>query len=221
MAIDNGLLQKDAGQHPYHTAVRVGARILSYVFHPLFVPIYVVIFFLYEAMLMPERTGGARLFIIIQYFVSYTFLPLATILIMRKLGFIESIHLRTRKDRILPYVVCEIFYFWAWYVSKNLFYPKEFIVFGLAVFIATSLALILNAYMKISMHAISVGVTIGVLAFCSLRTDMNYGLYLSIGLLIAGLTCTARLIDSDHTSKEIYAGLLTGFIAIAAAWMFV
>ncbi|HVK48741.1 MAG TPA: hypothetical protein VM488_12865, partial [Pseudobacter sp.] len=35
-------------------------------------------------------------------------------------------------------------------------------------------------------------------------------LYLALALLIAGLVCTARFIVSDHTSKEIYAGLIVG-----------
>jgi hypothetical protein len=38
----------------------------------------------------------------------------------------------------------------------------------------------------------------------------SYGLYLSMALAVAGLVCTSRLIASDHTQKEIYAGLVAG-----------
>jgi len=36
-------------------------------------------------------------------------------------------------------------------------------------------------------------------------------------LLITGMVCTARLIVSDHTVKEVYAGLLMGLLAQFAA----
>ena len=47
----------------------------------------------------------------------------------------------------------------------------------------------------------------------------NFTFYLSGALLIAGIVCTARLIASDHTPKEIYVGLLVGAISqLLAVW---
>src|SRR5438309_557673 len=131
-------------------AVRIGARIISYLFHPLFLPLYLAWFMIYEARLFPERTSWEKTIVLIQFFVYYTFLPLITTLLSKGLGFIQSIHLRTQKDRIIPYVVCEIFYFWAWYVFRNLHFPKPIVLFGLAVFLGCSLGLLINAYIKVS-----------------------------------------------------------------------
>lgn len=35
---------------------------------------------------------------------------------------------------------------------------------------------------------------------------------LTVALLITGVVCTSRMIVSDHRPKEIYAGLLLGFV---------
>ncbi|MFL5738677.1 MAG: hypothetical protein ACJ75B_00560 [Flavisolibacter sp.] len=202
-------------------AVRIGARIISYLFHPLFLPLYLAWFMIYEARLFPERTSWEKTIVLIQFFVYYTFLPLITTLLSKGLGFIQSIHLRTQKDRILPYVVCEIFYFWAWYVFRNLHFPKPIVLFGLSVFLACSLGLLINAYIKVSMHAISVGVLSALLLITGNMSSINYGPYISIALLISGLTGTARLIDSNHSTTEVYTGFFAGVIVTVVAYFFV
>lgn len=201
--------------------LRYGARVISYLFHPLFVPLYVGWFLVYEARLFPERTEWEKTIVLIQFIVYYTFLPLAATLLCKALGFVSSIKLKTQKDRIIPYVICEIFYFWGWYVFKNLHFPKLVVMFGLAVFLATSLGLILNAYLKVSMHALSVGVMCAFFLLAGMSADASYGLYIAIAFLVAGLTCTARLIESEHTTAEVYTGFFAGAVAQVVAFLFV
>jgi hypothetical protein len=205
----------------FHPVLRIAAKIISVIFHPLFVPLYVVWFMIYEARVLSGLTPWDRTKIYISFFVNYTLLPLVTILLMKGLGFIKSVYLRTQKDRILPYVVCQIFYFWGWYVAKNVPLPKQLVMFSLGVFLASCLGLILNAYLKISMHAMSVGVVAALLLITGMMMPQNYGPYISIAMLIAGVTCTARLIDSNHSTKEVYLGFFMGVLAQVVAYMFV
>lgn len=205
----------------YPLSLRIAARLISYLFHPLFIPVYVVLFMLYEAKLFPDKTEWQKTLVLIQFVVSYTLLPLITILLMKALGFVKSVYLKTQKDRILPYVVCQVFYFWAWYVSKNVQYPKIVVMFTLAVFLASALGLILNAYLKISMHTISLGVVCALLLIGGMLTSHNYGPYIAIAFLIAGITCTARLIDSNHSTREVYIGFFAGALAQVIAYIFV
>ena len=205
----------------YPAPLRIAARLISYLFHPLFIPVYVVLFMLYEARLFPDKTEWQKSLVLIQFVVSYTLLPLVTILLMKALGFVRSVYLKTQKDRILPYVVCQVFYFWAWYVSKNVEYPKIVVMFTLAIFLASALGLILNSYLKISMHTISLGVVCALLLIGGMLSSHNYGPYIAIAFLIAGLTCTARLIDSNHSTKEVYIGFFAGALAQVIAYIFV
>jgi hypothetical protein len=200
--------------------VRIAAKIISYLFHPLFVPLYVGLFFIYEARLFNDRTDWQQKIIFIQFFIYYTFFPLMTTLLSKALGFVQSVYLKTQKDRILPYIVCEIFYFWAWYVFRNIHFPREVVMFALGVFLACSLGLILNSYMKISMHTMSLGLVCTFFLLAGMFTSVSYGIYISIALLIAGITATARLIDSNHTQKEIYFGFFAGALAQIVAYFF-
>jgi len=204
-----------------HPIIRIFAKLISYLFHPLFIPLYVGLFLIYEARLFNDRTDWQKKIILIQFFVYYTFFPLMTTLLSKALGFVDSVYLKTQKDRILPYIVCEIFYFWAWYVFKNIHFPKEVVMFALGVFLSCSLGLILNSFFKISMHTISLGLVCTFFLLAGLLSTSSYGFYISIAVLIGGTTATARLIDSNHTEKEIYAGFLVGAVAELIAYLFV
>lgn len=149
------------------------------------------------------------------------FFPAFSVLLLKALGFISSFFLRTQKDRIIPYIVCGIFFFWMYQVCKN--YPVKLspIVpsFMLGVFFASSAALMANIYFKISMHAIGMGGLLGVFLLIMKSNTMLMTWSLSLALLITGIVCTARLIISDHTAKDIYLGLLLGLLAQFAAAM--
>ena len=219
--VSDSLVQNKNDIPSLSPVLRFSARVISFIFHPLFIPLYVVLFMLYEVKAFPDKTGWQRTLVFLQFLVSYTILPLVTILLMKALGFIQSVYLRTAKDRILPYVVCQVFYFWAWYVCKNILYPKVVIMFSLAVFLASCFGLIFNSYIKISMHAISLGVAAALMLIMGMLSSHNYGPYIALAFLIGGITCTARLIDSNHSTKEVYAGFFTGALAQVIAYLFV
>ena len=98
--------------------------------------------------------------------------------------------------------------------------PREVIMLSLGIFLASSLGLILNAYMKISMHAIAVGVLSAFVVMAGMMTGMSFGVYISIAFLIAGITLTARFIYSDHTGREIYYGFFCGALMLITAYFF-
>ena len=205
----------------FHPALQIFARIVSYIFHPLFVPVYVGWFFIYVARLFPGLSEWDKSKLLISFTVNYTVLPLVTILLAKGLGFIQSVYLKTQKDRIIPYVATGIFYFWVWYVFKNQSVLKELVMFSLAIFLASSMGLLVNNYIKVSMHTISAGVVVTLFIILGLTAAYNYGPYISIVFLLAGLVCTARLINSDHHPVEVYAGLLLGITAQLIAYWFV
>ncbi|HZH66113.1 MAG TPA: hypothetical protein VEY10_14550 [Flavisolibacter sp.] len=210
-----------AEQIRFHPALHIAAKVISYVFHPLFIPVYMGWFFVYVLRLFPGRDAWQQTVLILQFFVSYTLLPLATVLIAKALGFIQTVFLKTQKDRIIPYMATMIYYFWMWYVSKNLSFPQETVMFSLAIFIATCFGVFFNTYLKVSMHGLSVGVVITLLIILSLNSSANFGPYLSVALFIAGLVCTARLINNDHRPVEVYTGLFLGAVSQLIAWAFV
>ena len=83
----------------------------------------------------------------------------------------------------------------------------------LGVFLASSAALITNIYFKISMHAIGLGGMLSIFITIANSYSMLMTWPLSAALLITGLVCTARLLITDHTEKDIYSGLALGLLA--------
>lgn len=161
-----------------------------------------------------------------QALLMFTFFPIVSVLLLKGVGFIKSVYLKTQKDRIIPLVACDIWYFWITYVWWNSYriedshaVPKEGVRLALSVFLASWLALMANIKIKISLHAISMGVMIAFFFILAFTQPVNLGIYISIALLIAGLVCTSRFIVSDHTPAEVYGGLAVGMFAHLVAFL--
>jgi hypothetical protein len=202
--------------------IQMPAKFISYIFHPLFIPVYITYFIIQiRSYQLAGINDWVNLRILLQVFVNCTFLPLASILLLRSLKFIDSVFLRTQRDRIIPYIICMIFYFWNWYVFKNNHEIKDLVSVSMAIFNASVFGFLVNISMKVSMHAISVGVMTTFVALLAFTDSSSFSFYLSIAVLIAGIVCTSRLLVSDHSQKEIYYGLLVGMFSQLAAHYFV
>jgi len=201
--------------------IRTAATVLSYIFHPLFIPVYISGFLvIIQPHLFASFTPTGKILTVIRFFVMYSFFPLVTVLLAKALGFVQTIYLKTQKDRIIPYIACGIYYFWMWYTLRNQSeFSREIVMLSMAIWIASSLGLLANISMKVSMHAISMGVMVTFMMMLALPQGTGFGLYISLALLITGLVCTARFIVSDHTQKEVYGGLLIGILSqMIANW---
>lgn len=215
-------LSPAANNYTWPAPVRLSGHIISYIFHPLFIPSYITAFLVYaDPYAFAGMNDKLKMFKVISVVFSTAFLPLFSVALMKQLGFIKSIFLRSQKDRIIPYIVCMIFYFWAWYVSKNIHDNAAQTAMLLAVFLSCIAGMMANIYYKISMHGIAVGALLVLFTWMAFNGTVAGGAYLSIVILIIGLVCTARFIVSDHNAFEVYSGLMAGalcqLVAIAIA----
>jgi hypothetical protein len=207
------------GKSDFHPAIQVIAKTVSIIFHPLFIPVYGLWLLLYYTNVFPGVTGIQKSLLLIRFLVMYSLFPLVTVLIAKGLGFVKSIYLRDAKDRIIPYIACGVYYFWMWWVLKNQpDQPRELVKLGLAIFVASSAGLIVNSFIKVSMHGMSVGVMLTFLLLMALHSEENIGYYLSFALLAGGVISTARLINSDHDPIEVYLGIFIGVVSQLISW---
>ncbi|MFN0083427.1 MAG: hypothetical protein ACKVOM_13035 [Ferruginibacter sp.] len=204
-----------------HPLLKLPANFFSYIFHPIFVPLYSIVFLVY---VHPSYFSGfsakEKLYTVLISGYNLIFYPLLSIVLLKAVGFIDSVFLRTKRDRIIPYMACGIFFFWAYTVFKKQdMYPPIMPAFILGVFLAASAGLIANIYYKVSMHAIGMGGWLGLFLVVAKSNTMLMTWPFALVLLCTGITCTARLIVSDHTEKDIYTGLAIGLLSqfIAAA----
>ncbi|RFM29959.1 hypothetical protein [Deminuibacter soli] len=204
-------------------ALRVLAKLVSYIFHPLFIPTYIFIWlmlrFPYEFAGITEKMVKLRL---LGAFWTTAFFPAFAVFLLWRLKFVESILLRTQKERIVPYIITMFFYWWMWYLSRN-FTDQPIILksFYLGIFFTTVLGLIGNVFFKISMHAMGIaGGLCCVIATCFLY-HVHLGADIAIVTLVAGLVGTSRLLLNDHSPAEVYAGIIVSILCQLLAWYFV
>ncbi|HRO69307.1 MAG TPA: hypothetical protein PK951_02975, partial [Chitinophagaceae bacterium] len=206
---------RDTSHQPENAVIQFLAKLISYVFHPLFVPVYIAWFLItVQPYLFVSFTPAQKILTILRFVIMYSFFPLITVLLAKALGFLDSVFLKTQKERVIPYIACGVYYFWMCYVLRNQpQFSKEVVLLSMAIFLASSIGLLVNIYMKVSMHAISMGILLMFMSILSFTQSGNYSIYLSLAILIAGVVCTARFIVSDHTPAEIYTGLLVGIVS--------
>ncbi|MBS1731542.1 MAG: hypothetical protein JSS67_12320 [Bacteroidetes bacterium] len=203
-------------------AERIFAKIVSYIFHPLFLPSFI---FLWLRVRFPFEFPGITPKVLFEKTFSViwitAFFPAFSVFLLWRLKFISNIFLRTAKERIAPYIITMIFYWWMWYLSRYFTDQPEILkAFYFGIFVATVFGLILNNFMKISMHAMGVG---GILTFVII-TCFYYQVYLGLDMavttIVTGLVCSCRLALSEHSKGEIYLGLFVGiFCQLIGYWI--
>lgn len=204
--------------------IRFFAHLFSFLFHPLFIPLYATY---YLCFLHPGYFNGvqekAKIWLILSVALNMSLFPLISVLLLKTLGFITSVFLKTQRERIIPYIISNIFFFWMYLVFRNQSeIPSILTSFIFSVFLSSSVAILANIYFKISMHAIGTGGLLGLFAVI-LYTNISSSITLPFALafLIAGVVCTSRMIVSDHTQKDIYLGLILGIVCQLAGAAFI
>lgn len=195
-------------------AMKIFSTFLSVIFHPVFIPIYVTLFLLYihpSAFTGFSDSNKQKTLIIIA--LNLVFFPLLSVVLLKAVGFIDSLLLRTRKDRIIPYIACGIFFFWAYTVFKQqTAYPLILVTYVLGLFLSSSAALLANIYYKVSMHAIGMGGCLGLFLIIMQSESMLMSMPIAVAIFITGLVSTARLMLKSHHPFDIYTGIAIGIV---------
>ncbi len=204
--------------------LRALANVASYIFHPVFMPAVMA----YVLFVLTRDTDFAGIadksfFMWMAMIILNTILfPLLTVGLLKGLGFIKSIHMKDPKDRIIPLIGCMIFYFWANFVIGNPVSGAPLILHTLTLgsFWGIIAIFIVNIFYKVSMHTTAAGGMLGLLLVLMFNSPVNMAVPLFIGLLIAGIVGTARLILGAHKMWEIWLGYFIGIAVQVVAYLY-
>ncbi len=197
------------------------ARILSFVFHPLLMPTYGVLLFLYlQAMtgiVMPYKAG---LLLIVFIFLMTFAIPLSLSLLMLRIKLVNSLEMHTRNERIIPLFITAILFYITYYSLKktSLFIDLQLFILGSTVLILITICI--NYFTKISIHMIGIGGVAGALLALSLSHNIVIIHFLIFVIFVAGLLGFSRLKLDAHKEFQIYLGFLTGVIIMALMFLF-
>jgi hypothetical protein len=148
------------------------------------------------------------------------FFPLIATILLRRLGFIKSMHMEDPKDRIIPLIATMTFYFWAYQVFKNFDAPFLLRVLLLGSFWGVIAVFMVNIFFKVSMHTAGIGGAVGILLLMLLLTGPQTMIPFIVILLIAGFVGVARMVLNAHIALEIWLGYFLGIVSQLAAYLF-
>src|SRR3954447_19770645 len=199
---------------------RMPAKVISVLLHPLFIPTYV---FFWLTLRFPTQFEGITPFLMlmrkINVFWMTAFFPAFSVFLMWRLKFINNVMLRTQRERITPYIITMIFYWWMWYLSLSFTdQPAVLQFFYFGIFLTTIFGLLSNIFTKISMHAMGIAGAFMFVVLTCLYYQQFLGADLTIVTLLAGIACTARLLLHEHLGSEVTLGFITGIFCQYAAY---
>lgn len=190
------------------------ARLISYVFHPLWMPLAGVLL----VMTHYPEISFVRLPPRLVYFVcgavsAFTILmPLLTLLLMKALRLADSIMLYRRQERILPMTLSLLYYLVSFVFLRNLdIIPEPVTDISLAAALVVLFALLVTLFWQISLHLLSLGALLGFLTALSFTYGVDFRGYIYLTAAVSGITAFARLELNAHTPTEVYVGFISGF----------
>ncbi|KAB5490157.1 MULTISPECIES: hypothetical protein [Flagellimonas] len=183
-------------------------NIISYIFHPLFIPIGGTILYFFVA---PYSTLEMQSGNIVPIFILTVIIPIIFFLILKNLGVISSIFLPTIQERKYPlYISCIIFLMILYKVIPNNYVHELFYFFtGLLTATGTALLLLFIKF-KTSIHLLGMGSILMFMIGLSIHFETNITLAISLFTLLTGLVATSRLYLKSHTRNELLIGFLIG-----------
>lgn len=190
------------------------ALIFTIAFQPLLVPTLVFVLLLYcipEATNVPEEIKLSLLLLIV---VSTLAIPLLSVLGMKFMERISSIHMGDKKDRYLPFSMVSLFYVVVTYYFYARLHVDELIVFTLMTITGAILLLtLITFFWKISAHLTGLSGLLAMMVVLNLKYTSASLLYPLIGsVMLCGLVGSSRLYLNAHRPAEILGGFCLGFV---------
>lgn len=189
----------------------LGARVLSAVFNPFYLPTVglIVLFTLSYLSLLPI---SYKLLVLGLVYIFTILLPTLLISLYRHHQRWTLIELGQRERRMVPYVISILSYFMCVYIMDSMHIPHFMSSILIAALIIQILCSIVNVWWKISTHTAAIGGMAGAIAAFSMIFGYNPIFWLCVVFLVAGVLGTCRMILRQHSLSQVVAGFVLGCV---------
>jgi hypothetical protein len=185
--------------------------IVSYIFHPIIMPILGVVFYFSKSpQYIPTEIIYPKL---ISLAILTVILPILLYFLLKTLGKVNSIELKTTNERIIPLAInCLVLIL----VLKRVITNNQIIelyYFFLGILISNITCLILAIMkFKASIHMIAVSGLFMFFIILSIHFSININGTLALMSIIIGAVATSRLHLNAHSFKELILGIFVGAV---------
>ena len=194
-------------------------KIVSILFHPVFVPTITVFLVvkIYSNMIILENQAGI---ILIGTCVFSLILPLLSVFILLLTKKIDSLEMPKKEERFLPILFASIWMILGSYFMKEIFnYAPIIKSIYLGAIYVMLISLLITKKWKISLHMLAIGGATGVFIMLEFLFGQNLMLLL-ITILISGILGYSRLSLKAHSLNQIYAGFIVGNIVMGLSILY-
>lgn len=141
-------------------------------------------------------------------------LPVINIYLFKVLGTISSLHMHTRRERLLPFVFICVMYCAMTYMfheKVRMDWTDNFFKFLVIIDALVVVGTIVTFLYKVSIHSLAACGVIGILLPLNKVSEEIYIFYATIAaIVLAGVIMSARLHLQAHTLREVLVGGLLG-----------
>jgi hypothetical protein len=187
------------------------AKVISYIFHPLFIPFYTILVLLntdgFLSLMIPLKGKMLLAGIVL---LTTVLLPLFTSLFLIRMKIIQSIFPKTKAERIYLLLNVAIFYFLTYYLLKGTQVSIVFNYFMLGSTFLVICSLIITFFHRISLHMIATGGLLGGIFGLTFGNSLDVTGFILALILFAGLMGSARVRIDSQKPAEVYYGFLVG-----------
>ncbi|MFZ5552972.1 MAG: hypothetical protein ACOZCO_07635 [Bacteroidota bacterium] len=194
---------------------RTLAHIFSVVLHPLFMPLYALFILFHSDSWINDKTpGSSENFFYLFSLMIMVLMPALSIYILIRNKMVSDTTISRRSERFGPYGIT-VFYYALFYIliRKIEGIPIPMLSVSLGAASVILVVMVLNYFFKVSAHMAGLAGLAGLYTGLCSNLDIFPEPWVLIAIVMAcGLAGVARLIVTDHSQKEIYAGAMVGFL---------
>ncbi|GAA0890518.1 hypothetical protein GCM10009122_01960 [Fulvivirga kasyanovii] len=200
------------------------ANIISVVFHPLLMTTLLVasLYFFAPSSILPINSDSILLILLMVLILTYI-LPLLSVGMLKLTKSISSIHLHSRKERIMPFFFITVYYgLTAYFFSEKLVLGNALVIMLVSITATIFLITVISTFFKISAHSAGTAGVLGFFIAIHFRyLDSLLFWPIIATLVLHGVVSSARLYLDTHSPTEVHIGALLGFIInFGAAYIF-
>lgn len=191
------------------------AHIISYLFHPLFVPLYLGFVVLNSHYIFSFGSDLLILKLLIKmavYFLPAIGFTAIYMQLLKYFGIISSFRMPTKEERKIPLIFITLLFGYIGYeILNNNYEHKSFALIFIISSLCMLFALLINFRFKISLHSIAMAAGTGYLYMLLPYATINLMPVFVISLILTGIVGSARLILSSHSPFQVFTGYLLGW----------
>jgi len=190
------------------------AESFSLSFHPLFIPLYSLLF-IFVLPIFEVQALGPRFQVSLAVMTGLMTigLPIFSMRMLKKHGIIDSYFLKTKEERFIPYFLTATYFA----ITTFMLFRIDFIPVIIPLLFAVStivsiVLLLLNFRMKVSIHAAGMGSLNAIIFLIHYFYDLHLEIPMGVIMVLSIIVIISRHYLKAHNWAELFIGYFIGLI---------